>query len=282
MNFDAFKQIENGKYKHVSDTFLQWFVGITEGDGSFIVAKRKGTERKELSFVITQATVDVQVLHMIQKTLSFGSVIKQGKRTSRYVIQNFSDLSKIISIVNGNVLLPYRQKQFAQFLAAFNDKMSPNKKSKGKPVYAIELRSCNVVPTKQNAWFSGFMDAEGCFTVSFLRGSATFRIRCTVSQKGRENLPLLSCFINMFGVGVLEPHSEPNNYTYVINGAANCLKVYGYFEAFALRTKKAERYSLWKEVHQQILQKNHLNFEIRQQLIEKAKQINKIQKSCAF
>jgi hypothetical protein len=40
-----------------SDKFLTWLIGFTEGEGSFIV-----NNRGDLGFVITQATMDKQVL----------------------------------------------------------------------------------------------------------------------------------------------------------------------------------------------------------------------------
>jgi len=35
---------------------------------------------------------------------------------------------------------------------------------------------------------------------SFLKGMSTYGIRMLVTQKGRENLPLLSSFLLMFGI----------------------------------------------------------------------------------
>jgi len=52
-----------GKGNLPSSAFLTWFIGFTEGDGSFVVSKRG-----DLSFVIVQDTRDIQILYMIQKT----------------------------------------------------------------------------------------------------------------------------------------------------------------------------------------------------------------------
>ena len=46
-----------------SKEFLEWFIGFTEADGSFTLAKRG-----DLSFVITQSSEDVQVLNYIKDT----------------------------------------------------------------------------------------------------------------------------------------------------------------------------------------------------------------------
>jgi hypothetical protein len=47
----------------------------------------------------------------------------------------------------------------------------------------------------------GFVEAEGCFTISLLSNSNAFRTRFILSQKGDLNLPVLSSLIQLFGVG---------------------------------------------------------------------------------
>ena len=70
-----------------SNKFLTWLVGFTEGDGSFTVCKT----RNSLQFVITQSTEDIAILHYIQENLGFGKEIAQGKRTSRYIVEDISN-----------------------------------------------------------------------------------------------------------------------------------------------------------------------------------------------
>src|ERR1700709_2432854 len=85
------KTYPNTKVPHVAPSFLEWFVGFTEGayarlrPGSFIVSTRGN-----LMFVITQSTADIQVLHYIEQELGFGRVIKQGHKTSRFIVQEIS------------------------------------------------------------------------------------------------------------------------------------------------------------------------------------------------
>lgn len=273
MDFEPFRKETHLSHTHVSDNFLQWLVGFIEGDGSFVV-----NHRKDLSFVLTQKTTNVEVLHLVQKTLGFGSVIRQGQTTSRYVIQNLTDLSKILLLLNGNLCLPTRQKQLVKFLEVYNEKVQKNKSGKLGHLVPIKAELETASPHQENGWFSGFMDAEGCFSVSFLKGTSVFRIRMVVSQSSKENLPLLSEFILMFGTGQIEAHSVKNHYSYVVSGAQNCLHIYSYFEAHPLQTTKAKSFQLWKEIHQDILLQNHLKKEVLEILIEKAKQINQLDK----
>ena len=60
------------------------------------------------------------VFQFIQKTLDFGKVITQFVNTSRDVIQNKRKRNISISILNGNIVLPSKQKKFDNFIKAFN------------------------------------------------------------------------------------------------------------------------------------------------------------------
>lgn len=64
--------------------FLEWLIGFSEGEGSFILAKRG-----DLSFVITQSSLDVESLNYIKNNLGFGKVIKQSIKqdTDRFIVQ---------------------------------------------------------------------------------------------------------------------------------------------------------------------------------------------------
>lgn len=70
--------------KQPDSRFLEWLIGFSEGEGSFIIAKRG-----DLSFVITQSSSDIEVLNYIKDNLGFGRVIKQSikQNTHRFVIQ---------------------------------------------------------------------------------------------------------------------------------------------------------------------------------------------------
>jgi hypothetical protein len=111
----------NKEYEHLmekkapSNSFLTWLIGFIEGEGSFIVA-----HRTELSIVITQHTLDIQVLNMIHKNLCLGKVIKQGKTTSRYVVQDKKGLYLLATLFNRNLVTYSKILSFNKFLIALN------------------------------------------------------------------------------------------------------------------------------------------------------------------
>ena len=103
---------------------MSWFIGFTEGDGSFVISK---TRQNVLQFIITQSTEDVKILHYIQNNLGFGKVIKQGKRTSRFIVQDIKNIYLLILLFNGNIVLPSRKTKFKLFLDNFNNKIYKGK-----------------------------------------------------------------------------------------------------------------------------------------------------------
>jgi hypothetical protein len=80
--------------------------------------------------------------------------------------------------------------------------------------------------------------------------------------------------ILLFNTGAIEAHSKKSNFSYVVSGKESCYKLYVYFDKYLLKTKKLNSYILWKQIHKQICNKDHLNPDLREKLILKAKQIN--------
>ena len=187
-----------------------------------------------MAFVISQSTEDIEILNYILKELGFGKINKQGQRVSRYIVQDISNLYLIILLFNGNIILPSRKKNFKDFLENFNNKILTGKiKTSTIDKNPINYQVSEIYPSLSNSWLSGFTDAEGCFTVSFLKNSNAFRLRYILSQKGDINLPILSKFILLFNAGVLEAHSVKSNYSYVLSGVKNCNNVYDYFYKYS-------------------------------------------------
>jgi hypothetical protein len=268
-----------GKNKQPSIEFLTWFIGFSEGDGSFTKAKRG-----DLHFVITQDTRDKQVLEYIQKELNIGKVISQGKTTSRFIIQDKLGLYLICLIFNGNIRTPDKLKSFNQFL----NRLNKNRDKKSRKLKAWEL-SDNIFEfikpfdkikelTFEDNWFIGFVDAEGCFHVSFNKNNEGYKILFDISQKGKENkIFILDKLPLFFGIGTVNKHYQENNWNFRITGLSNTLKVINYFDKskFAFLTKKSTSYLLWKEIHKSISNKEHIDILKRQQLISLSKTVNK-------
>ena len=248
-----------------SKNFLTWFVGFTEGEGSFIV-----NNRGDLAFVITQSTTDKQVLEFIQEIIGFGKVILQSAITSRYVTQNKKEIDILISIFNGNLVLPKRQETFDLFVKGFNKWVT-----KGRILLEpVVVKNKPILPTLNDAWFAGFTDGEGCFTC-LIGEKSGFSFNFNVAQKWEINIKVLDHFCVLFKGGILSRHSEQNVYEFRLGGVNKCKNVFSYFDDYKLYTKKSLSYILWKDIHKDLVNKDHLDESKRQGMIEITKMINK-------
>ena len=248
-----------------SPDFLTWFIGFSEGEGSFIV-----NNRGDLAFVITQSTSDLKVLYYIQETLGFGKIISQSVKTSRYVTQSKKEIEVIINIFNGNIILPTKKDRLEKFILAFN--IWANKGTiRLEPITSINN---NIKPSLDNSWLAGFTDGEGCFTCS-IGEKKGFSFNYSVAQKGESNLVVLKHLITLFKAGIVSNHFVKDVYEYHIAGIKACPNIFPYFDKYSLLSKKSLSYTLWKKIYIDLVEKRHLSPEKRILMFEKARMINK-------
>lgn len=258
-----------------SNAFLEWLVGFTEGDGCFFI-----DTRKDLSFILSQGVANKAILQKIQEELGMGRLGKQGKRVYRFVIQRKDEINLVIELFNGNLVLPSRKAQFQLFWNKWKEKNAAKAvlKEDSCPSLPAPYINRKNMPSLNDLWLLGFVEAEGCFSISFLSTSSAFRTRFLVSQKGDENIPILSSFVLLFGTGTIEGHSMKNNYSFIVSGLKNMEKIYPYFDQHIqhfLGIKK-DSYLQFKTINKAIGQQEHLDEKKRLCLIEKAKQVNSV------
>ena len=250
--------------------FLEWFIGFSEGEGSFIVAKRG-----DLSFVVTQSSLDLDILNYIRDNLGFGKVIKQSikQNTHRFIVQDIKNIHLICLLFNGNMVFPTRNARFLTFLSSFNERLIRKNLKTITP-----LDTC-VLPSLQDGWLSGITDGEGSFTCSLLSSSSAFRYRFILTQKWEANKYVLEHILKILKEysieGSVVSHHAENVWEVRINGLKNCQGLFIYFDNFNLLSKKKDSYLKWKLLYNRLVNKDHLNKETRSELINLAKQINK-------
>lgn len=228
-----------------TDNFLFWLIGFTEGDGCFSINKKN-----EFLFILTQGRANIGILENILHRLKLGRISRLSSRVAKLVIQKTEEIKLIVLLFNGNIVLPSRKKQFEEFFSKF---------SKKKKLNLLYSNNSNL-PSLFNTWLLGFIEAEGCFNISFLLKSSAFRTRFYLSQKGDINLPILSRLISLFSVGFIEGHSNKDKYTFVVSGLKNVVHIYPYFDNFidCFLGKKKESYLKFKQLNSCLLKKEHL------------------------
>lgn len=245
--------------------FKHWFIGFTEGDGSFIINKND-----YLEFKVTQFSIDAQILFYIKKELGFGSVSVQNKKnkTHHFRVRDQKGILKLIHIFNGNLLTERKNNQFKLWLEAFNKAYNTD----------IKLIQNSNSPTLNNAWLSGFSDSEGCFTISVVKRSETYNqvhVRYILSQKASAPLREAEVKRPAQSAGVLGELELMTKIAEMLNGKVSYLKSYNgynmtvnlsklskvisYFNRYSLKTKKYIDYFNWLKAYKLVINKDHFN-----------------------
>lgn len=216
--------------KTINQNFLEWFIGFSEGDGSFIVSNNT------LFFIINQK--EEKLLHYIRTNLGFGKVSKYNSY-SRYIVANKTHVDKLIFIFNGNLVLSKTNFRFIDWLKARN-------------FYSTEkieyLNQESKLKFNDNAWLSGFIDAEACFSASKIKDKAyslgyRVRLRFILDQKGERFIFVkLKHFLES---GVISDRSNSNKtpklenmFRFTTTSIYSHEKLLDYLNKFPLRTFK--------------------------------------------
>lgn len=250
--------------------WLTWLIGFAEGDGSFIV-----TNRGDLMFVITQNNYNIEILHEIQQGLGVGRVIIQSKalNASRYIVQDQIGLSLIVSLFNGNLILPSRQIGFEKFITGYNNIIDkPRIRAPIRTIPKIQLINKTPTFSLNDCWLVGFSDSEACFHARFRK--TNYRFEYSVSQKHDANKKVLERIQELFNAGVVKPHSQPGHWSYYTVNLSSCEIIVNYFSKFPLKTNKKLSFKKWKIIYEAIKNKQHLMPEQREQLSILSKTIN--------
>jgi len=255
--------------QQIPDNWLTWFIGFVEGDGAI----QTFANNTRVRFVLTQK--ESNILYHVHKTLGIGYVKHFPQGTSgnkndfyRLIVDNQSQILLLAFLFNGNLALTHRIKQLSLWINVWNKKFGEN------TIIFIEKA---VSITLQDAWLSGFTDAEGCFNVSITSNARyalghVIKMRFLLDQKDEAILNIIK---DLFGFGKVTLRSNTmDTYRYTATGFKNMNEIITYFNKYQLLTKKALSYDNWLLIYNIIINKDHLNEEGLAQVRKIQKEIN--------
>lgn len=238
------------KINKIQIDFLEWFIGFTEGDGSFFLNNNKP------NFTINQA--DLQVLLLIRKNLGFGNVytFKQNNRTyARYSVTKMKDIKKLIALFNGNIQLEKVFLRFKDWVNCYNCYNNNEQFTTfdHSDILIKPKRSLNQI-NLNNSWFAGFYDAEGGFYAQIgfrvepksLMQYPRLRLKAYLDQKNEKDLLLVFC--QLFKKEMITVRNENKKlYRMDLTSKKSLELLVNYFSNYKLRTKKHIVYAMWKK-----------------------------------
>jgi hypothetical protein len=88
--------------------------------------------------------------------------------------------------------------------------------------------------TLNDYWLIGFVEAEGCFHVSFSKTKNTFKFIFDLTQKGEDNKEyILDKLVKLFGVGAVYKHSKKGIWSFRVGGITANKVIIDYFYQFS-------------------------------------------------
>lgn len=255
--------------QHLTNDWLTWFIGFVEGDGAI----QTFANNTRVRFVLTQK--ESGILYYVHNMLRIGIVKHFPQGTSgnkndfyRWIVDNPLHILLLAFLFNGNLAITHRIQQLDLWVQVLNKRFGEN---------TIQLVNRAVSITLEDAWLSGFTDAEGCFNVSitsnrrYLLGHVV-KLRYILDQKDEVILNIIQ---DLFGFGKVTLRSRTNNvYRYTVTGFKCMNDVISYFKSFPLLTKKAFSFNKWLIIHGFVINKLHLTPDGLAQIKALRKQIN--------
>lgn len=225
-----------GAYILKDNLFKCWFIGFLEGKGSFIIDKDKNLE-----FKIVHKSTDALVLFYIKKLLGFGIVRIQDKVKNLHCfkVKDVKGLLNLILILNGNLFLDSKEKEFKLFIDAYNKKYGTTL------VYTPSNKNIHK-PDLSNYWLSGFTDAVGSFTCTIKDKpdkSGLVKLSFTLYQEGNFNQM-------KYLAEILKGKTHYNNgiYETTVN-TTKLSKIINYLNIHPLKTNKSIVYFNIKKIY---------------------------------
>ena len=268
--FDEYSNLIPEHKKKVNTQFLEWFIGFTEGDGSFIVSKDK------VYFDITQSISDIQVLYYIKKELGFGKILmreKENRNVGVFYVSSKENFSRLIHIFNGNLCTHYKKEQFRVWLNRYNKQYNKH----------VAFKDRLVKPSLHSGWISGFVDAEGCFygrvkscNTSILRRAPHLTFQ--VSQKEFDIIKTLrDLFLNTDTLDLKNVRYDKSwdGWTFHCSSFTKLKVIINYFSRYKKKKKKSLSFTKWCKIHDMVLNKKHLTLEGLNKIELLTKDINK-------
>jgi hypothetical protein len=234
-----------------SNSFGAYLAGLIEGDG-YIFAPHNPLDRDSKgrilypSIQISFHAKDLPLALLMQSVLGHGSISKKIGKAYVFAINNLDGILLVISLVNGHFRTP-KLNAFNRLLHHFN--------SLG---HNFVIHSLDNSPILSNAWLSGFIDADGHFSIRYspagkspVKLAASFELVQRIADiSGGSLLPFMTILGSALNCAVKETRGGTPKVGYRIRTtslAANLLLI-SYLNSFPLFSAKTLDFMDWKKV----------------------------------
>lgn len=286
-SFNLFYKYGHAKHvPRIDESFLEWFIGFFEGDGSFSIDSDKiPSNKKRLYLTIGQK--EKSIITTIAYTFGFGSVSSFKRNSNIYWqwrISSKKGLEQIALLFFGNLILFKRQDQFLNWIKL------GNKQGIFNYDFNIDL-NFNSYISLNNAWLSGFIDAEGCFYANFFikklsnkiiknKFYQSFSLKQTIVNENDKQIfnHILALFESKSKVYIFFPTNKTKYLSIQLNSKKSQELLINYLFNYKLKTIKYISFLRWWRIY--LLKTKKKELFISQNLSEKSiKKIKRLMKA---
>lgn len=269
--------LKNFNYDQKYNTKLaSYLAGLIEGDGTIVVPKTERSSSGKLNYAMIQIVFDSRDLPLaliIQKTLGHGSIHKKkGVNANVLTINNNEGMVLVTNLINGYMRTPKIHALY-KLIDWLNNKLD----------LTIEKKDLDTSPIWSNSWFSGFIDADGHFSVRTSLGSKYPKIECKfelsqtrIDHNKQSNFEFLTKIADFLLCSVKEIRSEKPKPEYRLrttNVESNNILV-KYLTNYPLFSSKQLNFLDWFKVLEFFNKKEHTKTESIVEIVEIKSKMN--------
>lgn len=165
-----------------------WITGFVDGDGCFNIERRQtkgGGTTVRHRFIVSQDKRSKDVLYALKKAFKCGSVHKGGSNMFTFQIGDRQNIENIvIPFFKKHPLQTEKRKSFHLFVESLLDCKGFGEEEEEQFSFSIN-----------HGWLAGFIDAEGCFSVSIVNNYPRPQLVIGVSEKEKALLVALQTYL---------------------------------------------------------------------------------------
>jgi hypothetical protein len=231
--------------------FCSYLAGLIEGDGTIVVPTTERSEKGKINYPSIQIVFnskDLPLALIIQQRLGLGSLSKRkGANAYIFTINNYEGLLLVASLINGYMRTP-------KIHALWNLIDWLNLRFKDLNMVKNPIDNSLLI---SNSWLTGFIEADGHFSVRSTLGSKYTKVECKFelsqkqnNHKGLSNRQFLESIAELIHTSVKEfrvdqPHPQYRIRTTSLKGN---LSLESYLNNFPLFSSKYLDYKDWIKV----------------------------------
>jgi hypothetical protein len=263
----VFNSSRSGK---INVNLSSYLAGLYEGDGHIWIQKQKGTKTHNPRFCITFGLKNEALAKKLLYILESGFIrYKPKDNACVLVVSPVVGLKKIVNLINGELKTP-KIYQLHSLIDWLNKNHNTN----------IEKLPLNNDNLENSSWLSGFVDADGSFSVQYTKteikepGSSAKKrkISCRLRIEQRMLDPVtndsyfdilnqICLFLNCKLLTKTQKSTNNTYYTLAASSKVSLNIIINYFNKYPLFSSKFLDYKDWERVAHLIINSQHLTTE---------------------